>query len=490
MSVRKFTVYNILGAGLPVFVSLVTIPLYLQVIGDARYGVLAIVWLLLGYFGVFDLGLSRATTNQIARLNEAPIKEREGVFWTALTLNAFMGVTGGLVLYVVFRPLLLHVFSMPEALRIEVLHALPFIAIAVPVATMSGVFSGVLGAREHFGTMNLIQSVGTLLFQVTPLIAAFIYGPNLVVLIAVTVIARIISVLPFIPAVKRALPLKNRPKFERKRVRELLSYGIWVTLSDLITPLLTAVDRFIIAAVSGASAVAYYTVPYNLANRVSILPAALSSALFPRMSMSTEENLSVLNNLALEVVAAVMTPLFIIGIFMIRPFLEIWIGGAFAGKAAPIGILILLGVWSKGLSFVPNNALDARGRPDIIAKLNALEFIVYSPILWLSIVYFGLEGAALSWSLLILVNMAILFYISRINYRTIFFNILPKTLLIVVAEFLAFYENGLTAMIVLSAIILISFSLFLSYRSSELVRNYFGSSANKILFKVRTVLAK
>ena len=64
MSISRFASYNLLGQAVPIVVSLVTMPLFVQAVGLERYGILSICWLLLGYFGVLDLGLSRAAAQR------------------------------------------------------------------------------------------------------------------------------------------------------------------------------------------------------------------------------------------------------------------------------------------------------------------------------------------------------------------------------------------------------------------------------------------
>src|ERR1700675_1921015 len=91
-------VINVLGAIVPLGVALVTVPIYVRHIGDARYGVLSIVWVLLGYFGFLDLGLSRAAVNALARLRDAPREARVRILVTTLMLNLGLGLLGSLCL--------------------------------------------------------------------------------------------------------------------------------------------------------------------------------------------------------------------------------------------------------------------------------------------------------------------------------------------------------------------------------------------------------
>ena len=130
--------------------SLVTIPVYIRMIGDARYGVLAVVWSFLGYFSFFDLGLSRATAQRVAMLSNASSELIAATFWTAFAMNGAVGLLGGLVIWPAANYLFAHVINVEPRLKFELISGLPWLALAVPLMTLSGVLRGSLQGRSQF----------------------------------------------------------------------------------------------------------------------------------------------------------------------------------------------------------------------------------------------------------------------------------------------------------------------------------------------------
>src|ERR1700730_2654890 len=100
LSVSRNATLNLLGSVVPMFVTLATVPPYLRLIGDVRFGVLALVWLFLSYFGLFEMGLGRATSKYIAELKDSGQTAREAVFWTAALVNLSVGLVGGLLMWI------------------------------------------------------------------------------------------------------------------------------------------------------------------------------------------------------------------------------------------------------------------------------------------------------------------------------------------------------------------------------------------------------
>src|SRR5579862_1531054 len=54
------TIWNLVGYATPLLVAVLVIPFLIRDLGTAKYGVLTIAWGIVGYFGIFDMGLSNA----------------------------------------------------------------------------------------------------------------------------------------------------------------------------------------------------------------------------------------------------------------------------------------------------------------------------------------------------------------------------------------------------------------------------------------------
>jgi O-antigen/teichoic acid export membrane protein len=423
MSTGRDTIYNLVGSVVPMIVSLLTVPCFLHLIGTSEYGVLALVWLFLGYFGVFDPGLSRATTYHISRLKDETPEERQSIFWTALLINIGFGLLGGIVLFFVAHPVFVYLLKMPKEMRGEVIQSLPWLALAIPVGTATGILSGVLEGLSKFALVNIINVFGTIAFQLIPLGFAFEFGRNLKLIIAATVIVRLITGLIFF-AFAWSCCKAGRPRFATMgAAKHLFSYGSWITITNLIVPLLGTLDKFLIGSYINVANVAVYTIPDNLTRRISVVPGALARSLFPRFSADMEPT-SDLFTKSFFLLLSVMTPITVFFILGIHLFLKIWIGQSLAEAAEPVAIVLVLGIFLNSLAYLPAAYLQGTGRPDLNARFHLIEILPHVVFLFIGIYYLKLMGVALAMLIVSGFDAVLLFRAAGLNIWK-----LPKFLL-------------------------------------------------------------
>lgn len=414
MSIRRYTLFNLVGAIIPMFVLLITVPLYIKILGDVRYGVLALVWLILGYFGFLEMGLGKATANHIARLRDTSAKERSDVFWTALIINAIFGTIAALILWGIGSYLLTNILKIPIEFQEETLAALPWVIATLPLALVSSVLNGALEGSNRFLVVNSLQVSSNVVFQVVPLFVAYTYSPSLAVVIPSAVLSRALMNVPFLIACNIYVPFSLRPSFSITVIKSLLSYGGWVALSGMISPLLETIDRFMIGMVLGAQAVTFYTVPYQLVTKARVVPGSLGRALFPKFSADRPKDAERLAQTSLLTLLVIMTPIVVGGMIILHPFMNVWIGPDIGKIASPLGEIILFGVWASSLAHIPYFLLQGKGRPDIVAKFHALEIGPFVLLLWAALHWWGVYGAAWAWSIRVVVDAWLLFRFSNL----------------------------------------------------------------------------
>jgi O-antigen/teichoic acid export membrane protein len=409
----RSTVANLAGTIVPLMIQIATVPLYLKVVGPERYGVLTLVWLLLGYFGLFDLGFGRAIASRIASMHDEPPSARAGVFWTGTILSLIAGVIGGACLFVVGRYLFANVFSLSSELRSESYDAMPWIAAILPVATVISALAGALQGRQDFVSMNIGQMIGMVLYQLIPLAIALSVSATIPWLVAATIVGRLVTAVLLLISCLREVPASLNPVFLRSEIAPMMVYGGWATVTSVVSPILMVFDRFVIGATAGMDAVAIYSVPYNVIVRLAIFPTSWQVTLFPRYAMKSEAESRQLLLTSISVQSWMITPIVLTGILLVKPFLYLWVGPAFAASAAPVGQILFLGLWFSALAFIPYSLLQSRGRPDIPAKFHVGELLLYAPALWLGVSTWGIDGAAWAWDFRVILDAMLLLYCVR-----------------------------------------------------------------------------
>lgn len=418
-----------MGTLVPTAVSLVILPVYLGAIGEARYGILAIAWLLLGYFGLFDLGLGRAAAQRIATLQGADDLARARTFWTAAALNLGFGLIGGLIVWPVAAWYFRAAMVVDDALRAEMLGAVFWLALALPMATVLSVLNGALQGRSKFLALNVVSLLGTLLFQLAPLGVALGWGADLRLILPAVLAARAVTLVILLGLCLRHVSGWHIVAPERAAARALLGFGGWVTVSSMVGPLMVTFDRFVIGALLNAQAVTHYTVPFQLAQRSTVLAGALSGALFPRLATAGRAEEARLGLAAIRGLAAVVTPPMLAAILLAEPFLRWWLSPGIAVHSAPVAHVLLLGFWINGLALVPYTLLHASGRPGVVARLHLLEVVPYLGVLYLSVTYLGLVGAAVAFSLRTAVDFLLLARKAGLLAHVVGVTVMPAAML-------------------------------------------------------------
>ena len=427
---------------------------------------ISIVWILLGLFGFLDLGLSRAVTNALAKLGDAPQQQRARALLETFGLNLGIGLIGGVVLYVFGGFLLKHFISVPDALTPEIAGSLPWIACLLPLTLVSAAGAGALESRELFLLVNLIQDVSDSLAQIAPVLMAVFVSPSLTVVIPAAVAAQAmgaIAVLFFVYRLEGPFSLRA---IDWGEARKLLGYGSWMFATNVINPALGSADQFIIGSVIGVTAVAHYAVPMNLVLRSGAIPWAFGRTFFPRMSSLSGDAAYALGARALSTMAYGFAAICAPAVILSPALFRYWVGPDFAAISAPVAQILFPGMWMSGLSFVGFTLLQSQGRANLTGKLSMIEFLPFLAIIWSLTLNFGIVGAAAAWSLRAAVDALAIFWASGMRKRHLLPLLPPAAVLAVTLVASRFLGSSLLLDFLVAALAA-SASVALSYLFSE-----------------------
>lgn len=426
---------------MPILISLVCIPIIINGLGEEKYGAFTIALVFIGYFNLFDLGLGRAITKLISeRVGKNKEQEIVDIFKTGITLTFILGVAGGALFYVISEPLTIRYLKPPTEFLDELIKGLMYLSIGIPFAITINSYKGLLEALHEFKAITLVQIIFGIITYFG-IILLLEYTNDLSVIIAYLSIIKLIHFLIFRFVSNSKLNAQDlRSEFNKNYIKELFSFGGWVTVSMIVSPIMTALDRLVVASKEGMQSVAYYSTASEITQRVGVLPSAVVSVLFPVFSRN--QNFKEDQNARLYK-ASFNLMLLGSGIFALlfisfgKEFLSVWIGESFAENSFRALQIITVGTVFNFLARIPFSFIQGTGRPDITAKFHIAELPVFLVLLFLLTDEFGITGAAWATSIRMIMDFILLhlYSVRRFSVSTSLIAIIFGAFLPIVAAF-------------------------------------------------------
>jgi O-antigen/teichoic acid export membrane protein len=397
------TLLNLVGQVVPMVAAVVSIPILIAHLGAARFGVLTLAWAAIGYFGLFDLGLGRALTQAVAaRLGQAEGTDDLGeVTWTALWLMLVLGIAGAFVVSACTPWIVERGLNVPPALQRESRTAFYLLALSLPFVVTSSGLRGLLEAHQHFGLGTALR-IPLALFTFLGPLAVLPFSSALGPVVGALVVGRLLSWVAYLVAcIWRYDFLRQRLRLRRGVVMPLVRYGGWMTVSNIVSPVMAYLDRFVIGAILPLAAVAHYVTPYELVSKLLVLPLAMIAVLFPAFAatFATDRVRTVrLFERAVRVIVLVMFPVLLAIVLFAREGLTLWVGRDFASASTTVLQWLAIGIFVNAVAQAPFAVVQGIGRPDITAKFHLAELPLYLAGMWWLAHHFGIAGVAAAWT--------------------------------------------------------------------------------------------
>ncbi len=332
-------------------------------------------------------------------------KHLNTVFWT----NIVWSVLLYLILSFAVAPLAASFYDQPILSTI-----IPVLSISILTGALNTVHFSQLRRDLNFKKIALIRNIASVIAGIVAICMAFL-NFGVWALVANSVVAYVITV----PLFYNATKWKPSVQWDRQTLREILSFGVFITGSKVIMNLVGNADYLLIGKLAGSVALGAYTLAFMMTNLVSgQVTSMLDTVMFPFYS-SIQDDIGKLRAYYLKLIGyytLILFPIMLTLILFANELVPLFFGDKWGDTILPLQILSLA-VMVSVLTTGYNLLFRSTGNPKYEFKLQRITSLgIYLPCLSLGIYFYGVVGAAAG----ILISRIISFFIHQFVLRKYF----------------------------------------------------------------------
>jgi O-antigen/teichoic acid export membrane protein len=395
-------IYNVVGQGLILVVSLIAVRFIFRRLGDDVFGIIFFNLTLTAVLTrVLELGVSSTLVREVSSVFDTEIGYIRDLIRTASLLYWAIGLLLVAVIWITAPLLVTHWVNLKTLNPGTAATLLRILSVLSLVALPKGLYTSLFRGRQMMGINNVID-VGTALAQQAGILLVLIAGGSVYMVAGWISTSAALGIIAYVIVAARLFGWRAlTPSFAGYVARRNLAFTGNMSLSSMASLINTQAAQVIVSKLLPIGTFGFYGFASSTVNRGTFITGAVAQAAFPSFSnLHRAENRSALltQYRKLQDLLCYGTVLLFTGvIFAALPVYRYVFDTPAAWLLLIPTALLSLGTYMNGTTTIPYMLSIAVGRPDIGLKTNVLALVIVLPITVLLIYTLGLVGAGLSW---------------------------------------------------------------------------------------------
>lgn len=406
--------WNTLSVIVPAFIAMPSLGILARGLGPDVFGLYSLVFIVLGYSGIFDAGITRSVVYFVSR-NRSSDNEVSDLISTACVFLFSFSLLIVAPLAYFMDDFVGSLSGYTQESQYQLIVGMRLVVLSIPLVLLNLVFQGYLEGRQKFFELSVFKMAINPLASLLPALSVLIYGTltaAILSLLTAKLIALVLISLVYVRDLgqrKQSIGNVSLSSFDK-----IIRFGGWISLSNVLSPIMNTFDRFIVASIYGANATGMYSVAADAVSRFSIFPVAVAKVIFPIFSDSSKEPIhQEIRRQSIRMISLPMLAVTSFAIFYAEEIILMWFGSAYIGNTVLVFQVLLMGFFFNAIAQVPYGIIQASGNAKYTAMLHAAEVIPHLIFMYFMVSNYQIVGAALAISIRSVLDALLLFIIEK-----------------------------------------------------------------------------
>ena len=315
-----------------IVLALVAIPIHLQINGKSDYGNYIFFHFIISFGLLLNMGINKIVAIEIAKKK----------FFIEI-INQSLKLSFKIILAVLLISLILY-------LQLKNFNNIFIIGIGLSLTIFYLTLEGILQGFRNFKLLSFVNFVFyTLSLNVPSIVLLSNNNFNFEVLIKFSILIKIFSIIIILFYLKKFFKFNFSKNSKYNFSLNFRKYSKWYSLHLLNLQIFDFMDKYLIKLFIGPIALAIYSIPYQLAGKLTILSKSISAVLLPEISNSNEKTIF---NHSLNTFSFIIPFFLLIAFFFLDKLLIFWLQNQYSETILELTKIFLIISWISGISHI------------------------------------------------------------------------------------------------------------------------------------------